>query len=98
MELGHKLFGHRSTARCRSVTIRDDRTGYRYPAFLCLCAAREMFLEANYAPRPGSTVLILGAGPTGGPAGAMRARVQWRVLLRAEDSAWSFGLGIESTI
>lgn len=57
-----------------------------------------MYLEANYAPRPGSTVLILGAGLTGGPAGAMRARVQWRVLLQTVDSAWSFGLGIESTI
>lgn len=98
MELGHDLFGHRSTARCRSVTIRDERTGYRYPAILCRCAARGMHLEANYAPRPGSTVLILGAGPTGGPADAMRARVQWRVRLRTEDSDWSFGLGIESTI
>lgn len=78
------------------VTIIDDRTGYQYPASMHKCAKGGMYLEANYAPRPGSTFQILfdnrrmGAGSCTCPA-----VIQWRKLLPGFGSSWSYGLGIK---
>lgn len=78
------------------VTIKDDRTGYQYPASMHKGCRDGMYLESNYAPRPGSTFHILfggrerGAGPCACPA-----VIQWRRLLCGVGSSWSYGLGIK---
>ncbi len=78
------------------VTIKDDRTGYQYPASMYECSKGGMYLESNYAPRPGSRFHILadnrerGAGPHASPA-----VIQWRKLLCGLGSPWSYGLGIQ---
>jgi hypothetical protein len=78
------------------VTIKDDRTGYQYPAAIHKCGKVGMYLESNYAPRPGSTFQILfdnrelGPGPCACPA-----VIQWRKLLGGLGSSWSYGLGIK---
>jgi len=78
------------------VTIKDGRTGYQYPASMHKSCRDGMYLESNYAPRPGSTFHILfdnrerGAGPRACPA-----VIQWRKLLCGVGSAWSYGLGIK---
>ena len=41
------------------VIIKDDRTGYEYPATMYKCGKSEMLLEANYAPQPGSKFHII---------------------------------------
>jgi hypothetical protein len=79
------------------VTVKDDRTGYRYPAFLYKRCKKEMYLESNYAQRPGSTLQILlenrglGAKPCAFPA-----VIEWRKMLCGFGSLWSYGLGIKS--
>jgi len=56
------------------VIVKDDRTGYQYPAAMHECAKGGLYLESNYAPRPGSTFQILfdgrkmGAAPCTCPA------------------------------
>jgi hypothetical protein len=78
------------------VTIEDNRTGYQYPASMYKCGKGGMYLESNYAPRPGSTLHILtdnrerGAGPRAFPA-----VIKWRKLLCGFGSSWSYGLGIK---
>jgi hypothetical protein len=78
------------------VIIKDDRSGYQYPASMHECGKGGLYLEANYAPRPGSTFKILfgnrelGAGPCACPA-----VIQWRKLLYGVGSSWSYGLGIK---
>jgi len=79
-----------------SVTVKDDRTGYQYPASMYKSGKGEMYIESNYAQRPGSTLhiffnnRILGAGPCACPA-----VIQWRKLLCGFGSSWSYGLGIK---
>lgn len=79
------------------VTVKDDRTGYRYPAFLYKCGKKEMYLETNYAQRPGSTLQILleNRGLDARPC-AFPAVIEWRKMLCGFDSLWSYGLGIKS--
>jgi len=93
------LNGNRRTLRIKRgspVTIKDDRTGYQYPASMYKCSRGGMYLKSNYAPRPGSTFHILtdnrelGAGPRACPA-----VIQWRKLLCGYGSSWSYGLGIK---
>jgi hypothetical protein len=78
------------------VTVKDDQTGYRYPASMYKCGKGEMYLESNYAQRPGSTLHILlenrerDAGSCACPA-----VIQWRKLLCGFGSSWSYGLGIK---
>jgi hypothetical protein len=89
----------RGTPRTRHgspVIVKDDRTGYQYPASLCECGEGEMYLESNYAQRPGSALHILsdnrelGAGPWICPA-----VIHGRSLLPGVGSFWSYGLRIK---
>ena len=79
------------------VTIKDDRTGYQYPESMFKCGKDEMYLESNYAQRPGSALHILvsnrepGVGHWDFPA-----VITWRKLLCGFRSSWSFGLGIKN--
>ena len=78
------------------ITIKDDRTGYQYPAAMHKCSRGGMYLESNYAPRPGSTFHILFDNrerDTG--TRACPAVVQWRRLLCEVGSSWSYGLGVK---
>jgi hypothetical protein len=84
------------TPNGRPVTIKDDRTGYQYPAAMHKDRREGVFLEANYAPRPGSTFHILfddregGSGPC-----ACAAVIRWRKPLCRIGSTWSYGLGVK---
>lgn len=93
------LNGERHTMHMKPgspVTIEDDRTGYQYPASMHKCGNGGMYLESNYAPRPGSKLHILSetrercAGPCARPA-----VIQWRKLLCGLGSSWSYSLGIK---
>jgi hypothetical protein len=78
------------------VTIKDDRTGYQYPASMHKDSREGMFLEANYAPRPGSTFHILFDNREGVPGPCVcTAVIRWRRLLCRLGSTWSYGLGIK---
>lgn len=78
------------------VTIKDGRTGYQYPASMYRCGKSRMYLESNYAPRPGSPFHVilenreLNARPL-----ALPAVIQWRKLLCRLGSPYSYGLGIK---
>jgi hypothetical protein len=78
------------------VTIKDDRTGYQYPAAMHKCSRGRIYLESNYAPRPGSTLHLLFANRERGTGScACPAMIQWRRLLRGVGSSWLYGLGIK---
>jgi hypothetical protein len=78
-----------------SVTIKDDRTGYQYGASMQKCGKRGMYLESNYAPRPGSTMHILFNNRNLGPVPCARpAVIQWRKLMGGFGSSWVYRLGI----
>jgi hypothetical protein len=82
------------------VTIRDDRTGYQYPGRMHSCGKRGgVYLESNYAPRPGSTMHIRydTPEPAGAGKGGCRGVIRWRRSLLSLSSAWSYGLGIQCT-
>jgi hypothetical protein len=93
------LNGKGSRARTRRgspVTIKDDRTGYQYPAAMHKCSRGRMYLESNYAPRPGSTLHILFADRERGTGScACPAMIRWRRLLCGVGSSWLYGLGIK---
>ena len=81
---------------CIEVIIEDDRCGFQYPASLHECDNDEMYLEANFAPMPGSTFSIffenqkVGAVPL-----ARHAVILWRKLLCESNATWSYCLGIK---
>jgi len=79
------------------VTIHDDRTGYQYPASIHTCArGGGVYLESNYAPRPGSALHIhFNIADPGAGKDACGAVVRWRRSLLRSDSSWSYGLGIQ---
>jgi hypothetical protein len=78
------------------VTIKDDRTGYQYAASMQKCGNRGMYLESNYAPRPGSTMHILPNNRNLGTAPSARpAVIQWRELMGGSGSSWVYRLGIK---
>ncbi len=87
---------HTDSDQESAVTIEDDRTGYRYPASMHKYSKGGLYLESNYAPRPGSTLNILFdrrvivAGPW-----ACQAVIQWRRLLCRFGSSWGYALGIK---
>jgi len=84
------------TRRGSPVTIKDDRTGYQYPASMHKDCRKGMYLESNYAPRPGSTFKILfDDRERGHGTRACPAVVQWRRLLCGVGSAWAYGIGIK---
>lgn len=72
------------------VIIEDDSTGYRYPALLRAGKGCELYLESNYALRPGSTLHLQFPAPLTD----RRAVIRWRKRVRRSDSSWSYALGI----
>jgi hypothetical protein len=78
------------------VIIKDDLTGYQYAASMHKCGKAGLYLESNYAPRPGSILNIflenreLGGGPYACPA-----VIKWRKLLCWPGLPWSYGLGLK---
>jgi hypothetical protein len=81
---------------CISVMIEDDRHGYRYPASLHESDNGEIYLEANFAPMPGSTFsLFFDKLKVGAVPNARHAVILWRKLLCESNSTWSYGLGIK---
>jgi len=86
-----------STRQGSPVIIEDDRTGYHYPASLHTQGETcGMYLESNYAPRPGST-LRFHFTPESLPLSCpCRAVIQWRKRLHRSDTSWSYALGIQS--
>jgi hypothetical protein len=79
------------------VMIEDDRTGYHYPASLHTRGGDcGMYLESNYAPRPGSTLHLHFTPESLLPPRACRAVIQWRKRLHRADTSWSYALGIKS--
>ena len=78
------------------VIIKDDRSGFQFPASMCINDTGGMYIEANYAPQPGFTFHIfsdyqkLDTGP-----GGCAAVIQWRRLLRKSESSWPYRLGIK---
>ncbi len=72
------------------VMVEDGSTGYRYPALLRAGKGCELYLESNYAQRPGATLHLQF------PATLIdcRAVVRWRKRVRRSDSSWSYALGI----
>lgn len=85
------------TQQSSPVTIEDDRTGYRYPAFVHTCGTNSgMYLVTHYAPRPGSAMHIHFTAPEAvGSARACEAVIRWRKRLPWSGSSWSYGLGIQ---
>jgi hypothetical protein len=78
------------------VTIKDDRSGFQYPASMHTDSRKGVFLEANYAPRPGSTLHILFDNREGGSGACVCAAViRWRRMLSRLGSTYSYGLGIK---
>jgi hypothetical protein len=79
------LNGKRLTAHSQPgspVTLKDDRTGFQYPASMYECGQGGVYLESNFAPRPGSTLHILFDNPVSGNGSRhCPAVIQWRKLL-----------------
>jgi hypothetical protein len=78
------------------VTIKDGRTGYQYPASMYKCGKSRMYIESNYAPRPGSIFqVILENRELNAEAFAFPAVIQWRKVLCRLGSPYSYSLGIK---
>lgn len=78
------------------VIIKDDLTGYEFPATMYECGKDAMFLNANYAPQPGSKFhIIFDHQEPDAESSTRPAIIKCRKLICESDSPWSYSLGIK---
>ena len=80
----------------RPVSVEDNRTGYRYDGTMFNYSTGGMYLESDYAPRPGRKIRInvnkLKSLPS--PRNYL-AEVRWRQPNKIKASAYAYGIGVK---
>jgi hypothetical protein len=78
------------------VMIEDFRTGFNYNGIIYNYSADGVYLESNYAPRPGRRLQLHVKGASeifSFPS--YLAEVRWRRALSKNPSIYSFGFGLK---
>ena len=79
-----------------SVMLEDFRTGFYYDGIIYNCSADGVYLEADYAPRPGKKMHLKVNGTHDIFATELYlAEIKWRQPLFDETSAFSYGIGMQ---
>ena len=78
------------------VTVEDNRTGYRYDGTMSNYSKSGMYLESDYAPRPGRKIHIKinKLSNVSSPRNYF-AEVRWRRPLSRGSSTWAYGTGVK---
>ena len=78
------------------VSVEDNRTGYRYDGTMRNYSTSGMYLESNYAPRPGRKIRIkvnkLSIPPS--PRNSL-AEVRWRQPIMTKAAIYAYGIGVK---
>ena len=78
------------------VMLEDFRTGFYFNGKIYNYGADGVYLESDYAPRPGRKVHIkINGAHDIFTAGIYLAEIRWRRPLVADTSAYSYGIGMK---
>ena len=78
------------------VLIEDNRTGYRYDGTMFNYSASGMYLESDYAPRPGRKLrLNIEKSPYFSSNRNYLAEVRWRQPNKIKASAFAYRIGVK---
>ena len=78
------------------VSVEDNRTGYRYAGTMFNYSNSGMYLESDYAPRPGRKIRIK-VNKLSNPTSPRNyfAEVRWRQPIGLKASAYAYGIGVK---
>ena len=78
------------------VSVEDNRTGYRYDGKMFNYSNSGMYLESDYAPRPGRKIRIrVNKLLSLSPPRNYLAEVRWRQPIKIKASPYAFGVGVK---
>ena len=78
------------------VMIEDFRTGFYYKGIICNYSADGVYLESDYAPRPGRKIRLNFNGARNISANDVcLAEIRWRRPLAEESSSFFYGVGMQ---
>ena len=78
------------------VLVEDARTGYRYDGTVFNHSNSGMYLETDYAPRPGRKIRLKVKSLSGfSSSRSYNAEVRWRQPLMKKASTYAFGIGVK---
>ncbi len=78
------------------VTVEDHRTGYRYDGTMFNYSKNGMYLESDYAPRPGRKIHIkVNKLPGSSSPRNYLAEIKWRRPIKIKASDFSYGIGVK---
>jgi hypothetical protein len=78
------------------VVLEDGRTGFKYKADMCNYSAGGIYVQSEYALRPGRKLRIQTETLSpDGPRHGSRARVRWRERLIESSSTQLYGMGLQ---
>ena len=78
------------------VSVEDNRTGYRYDGTMFNYSKSGMYLQSDYAPRPGRKIRInVNKLPSISSPRNYVAEVRWRRPLSRKSSPWAYGTGVK---
>ena len=78
------------------VSVEDNRTGYRYDGTMFNYSKSGMYLESDYAPRPGRKIRIkVNKLPNPSSPRNYLAEVRWRRPIPRKSSPWAYGTGVK---
>jgi len=79
-----------------SVMLEDFRTGFYYDGLIYNYSADGVYLEADYAPRPGKKMHLKVNGAHDIFATELYlAEIRWRQPLSGETSNYAYGIGMQ---
>ena len=79
-----------------SVVLEDRRTGFRYKANMCNYSAGGIYVQSEYALRPGRRLQILTEMlPPDVAHWGSQAKVRWRQRLIESTPALLYGMGLQ---
>ena len=78
------------------VMLEDFRTGFYYKGIIYNYSAHGVYLESDYAPRPGRKIRLKVNGARDIFASELYlAEIRWRRPLSDETSDYDFGIGMQ---
>ena len=78
------------------VMLQDYRSGFFYNGIIYNYSADGVYLESDYAPRPGRRIrLKVSEAPDIFTNDFYLAEIKWRRPLAEEASTYSFGVGVQ---
>jgi hypothetical protein len=78
------------------VMLEDFRTGFYYDGIMYNYSADGIYLESDYAPRPGRKIRLKVDGlPDISAPQVYVAEIRWRCPLSENSSSYSYGVGVK---